>query len=275
MFKLLKAGFIRLFKNKTFWFTTMFMFGLGLLIVCLRYSAILRYNESAPFDSTLLEYVLFIGCCSAIFSSMFLGTEYSDGTIRNKLIVGHMRSSVYLSNWTISVSAAIIMIAAFLAPYCALGVFLLDAPISTAGDMISLICISIFTAIAYASVYNMLGMLITKKSASAVLCLILFLGLCILAGVIQSKLNAPEFIQAYNMTSNGIELPAPTPNPKYLQPDARKIYQFVFDALPTGQSIQLSEFTVVHPYLLALYSTVISIVTTAAGIFVFRKKDLK
>lgn len=275
MTKLLKANFLRLLKNRVFWLTTMFMFGLGVLIVCLRYSAIIRYNESAPLDSTLLEYVLFIGCCSAIFSSMFLGTEYSDGTIRNKLIVGHMRSSVYLSNWIINVSAAIIMIFAFLAPYCALGVLLLDAPIASLGDMLFLICISIFTVIAYASVYNMLSMLITKKSVSAILCLILFLVLFILAGAIQFKLDAPEFIQAYDMTANGIELTAPMPNPKYLQPDARKIYQFFFDLLPTGQSVQLSTFTVVHPYLMVLYSTAISVMTTAAGIFAFRKKDLK
>lgn len=275
MSKLLRANFSRALKDKTFWLVALFMFGLGIAITCMRYSAIIRYNEAAPLDDTLLVYAIFAGCCSAVFSSMFLGTEYSDGTIRNKLIVGHLRSSIYLSNWITNITVTILITALFLASYCTLGVLLLDAPVATLGDMLSLICVSIFTVIAYASVFNMIAMLVTKKSTSAVLCLLVFIGLLILAVVIKGKLDAPEFISDYVLSTNGVELSEPKPNPKYLQPAARMVYQFLLDILPTGQSIQLSAFAVVHPYLMTVYSAAISIITTGLGVFAFRKKNLK
>lgn len=275
MRKLLSADFSRLWKDKIFWFGTLFMFGLGVFAVCSKYSDIIRYNERELLDDALLAYVPIIGCCSAVFSSMFLGTEYSDGTIRNKLIVGHMRSSIYLSDWLTNIVAAIIMSIAFLFSYCTFGFFLLEAPNSPLGKIFFYLSISFFTVIAYASIFNMLAILITKKSTSAVLCLLTFFGLLVLALVIRAKLDAPEFISGYIMTSNGLEQTSPKPNPKYLQPAARKVYQFFLDILPTGQSIQLSAFDVLHPFLMIVYSTVISVITTFLGIFAFQKKNLK
>lgn len=48
-------------------------------------------------DDRFFAYSFFIGILSAIFCSLFTGTEYSDGTIRNKIVVGHSRISIYLS----------------------------------------------------------------------------------------------------------------------------------------------------------------------------------
>lgn len=275
MSKLLKANFSRLIKNKIFWLTVIFMFGIGVFAVCSMYIEKTKYNSTATFDGALLIYAVFVGFCSAVFSSMFTGTEYSDGTIRNKLIVGHVRSSVYLSNWVISVFAAIIMIVSYLVSYCAFGAFMLDAPVASAKDILSLIGISILTVIAYASIFNMIGMLTAKKSVSAVMCLLLCVALYMIAMMIMSALESPEFLQGYCLTENGIELSDATPNPKYLQPAQRKVYQFFFDLNPIGQGIQLSTFYVVHPYLMMLYSVGISAVTTVVGVLAFRKKDLK
>lgn len=127
MNKLLRANFSRLWKDTVFWVVTLFMFGLGIFTVGAQYFDIMRYNANIPFNNALFSYAAVVGCGSAIFSSLFFGTEYSDGTIRNKLIVGHLRSSVYLSNWLMNMAATVIMIAAFLASYCLLGALLLDA----------------------------------------------------------------------------------------------------------------------------------------------------
>lgn len=275
MRKLLSANFSRLWKDKIFWLGILFMFGFGIFGAYTKYSNIVRYNSQELLDDILFAYVILVGCCLAVFCSMFLGTEYSDGTIRNKLIVGHLRSSIYLSNWLTNIVAAIMMAIAFLLSYSTLGSLLLEPPKASVGQILFYMLISIFTLIAYASIFSTISMLITKKSNAAVICLLIFFGLLILAMVVKAKLDAPEFISEYSMTMNGVEQTDPKPNPKYLQPAARKVYQFFLDILPTGQSIQLSAFQVVHPLLSIVYSTVISILSTVSGIFAFQKKNLK
>lgn len=273
MRKLLSADFSRLWKDKIFWIETLFMFGLGIWAAYGRYSY--RYDEFVRLDDALFAYAPFIGCCSAIFCSMFSGTEYSDGTIRNKLIVGHLRSSIYLSNYLTSIAATMIIAAAFLFSYCALGFFLLASPEAPLGIILSYLFVSLFTMIAYVSLFNMLSMLISMKSVSAVLCLVIFIGLFIAALTIEGKLDAPEFVSGYSLTVNGIEMSEPSPNPKYLQPDARKVYEFFRDVLPTGQGIQLSAVNVLHPFLITVYATVTSAATSVIGMLIFKKKDLK
>ncbi len=275
MNKLLKANFSRLRKDKVFWIETVFMFVWGIFLTVGPYLDDAIYDSHNYFDQNLLVYVAFIGCCASVFCSMFSGTEYSNGTIRNKLVVGHLRSSIYLSNLITCIASAMIMTAVFLLSYCTVGAFLSEPPIAKPKELIFLIFISLFTVVAYVSIFNMLSMLITKKSISAILCLLLFFGLLILAFFIKGRLDAPEFTPEYGLTANGIELLGQKPNPKFLQPAARRIYQCFLDILPTGQSIELSMFSVVHPYLMMVYSVVISVITTILGIFIFRKKDIK
>ena len=275
MRKLLSADFSRMRKDKIFWLEVVFMFGLGLFVTYAQYSDIIRYGEVRHLDDVLFSYLTFMGCCSAIFCSMFSGTDYSDGTIRNKLIVGHLRSSIYLSNWVTSAVAAMIMAIAFLASYCTLGSLLLEAPQASAGQIVFYLFLSLFTIMAFSSLFSMLSMLIPRKSASAVVCLLVFFGLFMMALVVRAKLDAPEFVSDYFLTIDGLDMTEPRPNPRYLQPDERRIYQFFLDLLPTGQSIQLSSFEVPNPIWIMVNSVLISVVTTVFGIFAFRKKNLK
>ncbi len=275
MRKLLSADFARLWKEKVFWLEMIFMLGGGIFVVCTRYSDKALYGMRQPLDYTLLAYVMFIGCCAAVFCSMFSGTEYSDGTIRNKLIVGHRRWAIYLSGWLTDIAAVFMMSAAYLFSYCLFGSILLDAPETPLGQMFFYVVISLFTAAAYVSLFHMLSMLISRKATAAVWCLLAFFGLLIIAMVIQGKLDAPEFISQYSMTINGVEQTQPEPNPKYLQPAARRVYQFFLDLLPSGQSIELSAFNVLHPILMMVNSAAISIVTMVLGMFAFQKKNLK
>ena len=67
MRKLLSANFSRLWKDKIFWLGTLFMFGLGIFVVCAMYSDMTRYNIPVLFNDCLLVYLQFIGCCTAVF----------------------------------------------------------------------------------------------------------------------------------------------------------------------------------------------------------------
>ncbi len=275
MRNLLSAGIARLKKEKIFWLGILFMFGLGIFVTLMKYSDVVRYQEKELISDTLLIYMQFIGCCGAVFCSIFIGTEYSDGTIRNKLVVGHSRWAIYGANLLLSICAVVLMALSYLASYVPLGIFLLGSSGIPAGIIASHMVLSLFTIVAYVSLFQMLSMLITKKSTSAVACLLIFFGLLMLAMIIISRLDAPEYISGYSLTVNGVEQTEPELNPKYLQPAARKVYQFFLDLLPSGQGLQISAFQVTEPVRVLLLSLGISIVTTATGIFAFRKKDLK
>ena len=117
MRKLLSADLYRLKKDRTFWFCMLAMSGIGVFEAVMQYIDKVRYGSEEHFlDDTLFVYMILIAICSAIFGSLFCGTDYSDGTIRNKLIVGHTRSAVYCSNWIVHVAALLLMTLAYLIP---------------------------------------------------------------------------------------------------------------------------------------------------------------
>jgi len=68
-----------------------------------------------------------------------------------------------------------------------------------------------------------------------------------------------------NATSNAIE-----------QLDTKRdLYQFLYDFVPTCQGMQIAMQMSDEPWLLPVYSSVIIIITSGLGIFLFRRKDLK
>ena len=78
MIKLLNAGFTRLRKNKLFWILTIFSIGLALFMIYTRYSDMRKYNEVIEVEQLMLNYSTIVGIVIAIFTSLFLGVEYSD-----------------------------------------------------------------------------------------------------------------------------------------------------------------------------------------------------
>ena len=82
MSKLLKAGFFRLKKDTIFWVFLFLSIGIA-GITLYRF-----YDINLPkLDRLINEYIWYIGLLIAIFVSIFVGKEYSEGIIRNKIIV--------------------------------------------------------------------------------------------------------------------------------------------------------------------------------------------
>ncbi len=276
MRKLLSANFFRLWRDKIFWAGCIFMFCFGAFSVCTRYrDAVQLHIDVPPFEALFFIYIEIIGCLAAIFCTMFFGAEYGDGTIRNKLIVGCRRTDIYLSGWVVSFTAALLMCVCFLLSYSTLGAFLLGNPAMKTGDLLLCLLVSVFTVAAYVSIYHMLSTMITQKAYSVILCILLYLLLTVLAVVIINRLNAPEFIEVRSLAADGTLTTAAEPNPKYLQPDARKLYQFFLDFQPLGQAMQLGTCSVIHPWLMIALSAAVSAAATAVGVFALKKKDIK
>lgn len=109
MNSLLKAAFARMIKNSYFiiFFIAMPLTNIYMGAVS-RKQIVRAYGEYIPVN-ILFNHTIFMGFAIAIFVGLFIGSEYSDGTIRNKLICGNRRTTVYLSYFITCLTGIVIV----------------------------------------------------------------------------------------------------------------------------------------------------------------------
>lgn len=280
MSRLLSADFAKLKKNKFFWICMAGMFLFGIFTAVMHYIAMQQYGENeADITNILFIYALTVVFLIPAFVSLFVGTEYSDGTIRNKMIIGHTRAGIYLSDLIVCSVAGI----GFCVSYI-IGVLLAGLPLYTINTGIlegiaKLVLCSFVMSVAFTALCILTAMLCQNKALTAVINILAACFLLSISIYIMSRLREPEFYSGYtlNTATGEIDVSEGEPNPDYLRGTEREIYQFLNDFLPTGQAVnipgqgELSQ----SPGLLAAYSASIIIVSTGIGVFAFKRKDVK
>lgn len=275
MNKLMSAQFSRLLKDKGFWLGMIVMGGFGLLLCITRYTEMIKYNVPSSTDEIFFTYTMMNAFVSSAFCSVFLGTEYSDGTVRNKLMIGHSRRDVYLVNLIVCTAASLLMSLAYLAVICAVGFPLLGLP--RAGVQLILLCLldSVLTCCALCALFTMVSMLNQNKTAAVVICIFGTLLILLASTYIASRLDAPQYIDSYLMDGSGGGDVERIPNPQYLLPEIRPIYQTLLYLLPGGQIYLIAGMTVQGIWQIPVFAAAIAIVATVIGIVGFRRKDIK
>ena len=190
---------------------------------------------------------LFIGIILAVFCSLFIGTEHNDGTIRNKIIVGQKRETIYLSNM---VTCSIIAITMCIVIFCSVSQrwnsFYLEFFVADM-KMIVMIGITVLVlSVTFASLFTLVAMLSQNKAIIAVACILFSFGLLFAGAMCNRMLDAPKTIPAYSIGENGENTAQEMENPKYLDGTKREIVQFIYDVNPGGQAIQCSTMQVVN-----------------------------
>ena len=278
MIKLLSANFLRLRKNNAFWGSMGVSLGMGLLMVVDSWRSAQESGGAwaSTVDAELFKYAAFIGILAAELIPLFLGTEYSDGAIRNKTVVGHSRLSIYFANLITGYTACLLCSVAYILGCVALGVPLLGWFTQPPALLLTALAGSLLMAAAFCAIFTFVAMNCAKKSTSVVICLLGAFAAFIGAIVIHSMLDAPEFIQGYELSMGGQVVSAPLePNPNYLTGAKREVYQFLYDLLPTGQSLQYTMLSFTDPARLMGLAAAVTVVFTGAGAALFRRKDLK
>lgn len=275
MTKLIRADLARMFKTKSFWIC-------GVLSVVMVFgNFLLRYLNNKEIVQALgihlfadsSNVILF----AAIFSSLFLGTDYSNGTIRNKMTVGQGRCSIYFSNLIISSASGIIYAAVSRLPVLIFGLSAGGKLSMSGGEFVFKIVIMLLSMISVSSLFTLAGMLISAKSSNVVVTLVgaivLFIGT---AGLLE-LLQMPEYVMpGYTITVDGVIQPMePELNPLYVRGAMRVFLQTVCDVLPTGQAVQLEMGSVNNSELMPLFSIGLTAVVSVIGVTMFRRKDLK
>lgn len=282
MSNLLSAGFLRLWRSKSLYITLAIMAVIGAFEPVLGYSAMRDYAAAGmtdavvSLDSRYFIFPLLSGILLSAFCALFVGAEYSDGAIRNKLAVGHSRGAVYLSNLLLCATAGVLLCLAYIAAVLAVGFPLLGAMHTPFPAVLWYTFCAIVMTSALAALFTLIAMLCQNRAVTAVACITLAYFLLFLGIYFNSRLSEPEMYPEQQYVQDGqIVTEEARPNPNHVQGVKRTVYQFLYD-LPGCHVVQLA-FTADTgaPPRLPLYSLLVILLSTGAGILLFRRKDLK
>ncbi|MCI8778583.1 MAG: ABC transporter permease subunit [Bacilli bacterium] len=277
MTRLLNAGFMRMRKSKVFKVLTIFSIGLALLIVLVQYNEMVKYDKVIDVSNLAFLYATLISIVSSIFISLFLGVEYSDGTIRNKISIGHSRINIYLSNLILTILATLYSYILYLFVIIVIGLPLFSVFTMSIQAFILKLAIIILIIICECCIYTFIAMIISNKTMIAVANIMTSFGLMMFALYCYSLLNTPQYIDVAKITNQetyDYEIVKEL-NPKYPTEEKRKIYQTLLDINPSGQTFQLVGGESKNIKLYPLYATGVSIIFICTGLILFRKKELK
>lgn len=274
MRKLLSANFMRLRKEKIFWILFCFMCVLGIAFPVFTKIDEIRTGTINSIDNVFGQYAIFIGIVMAIFCSFFIGQEYSDGTIRNKIISGGKRTDIYLASFVTCTTVSGIMCCGFFLVYLYVGIPLLGFFSIDIKTALLLFLTVIFLSAAFSAVYTLIAASCTNKAAAAVICVLLAFLFLFIGMRLNNMLSQPETVLGMVM-EGGTQAYKEFPNPDYLNAEMRRIVQFAYDFIPGGQAAQCAAMEAANLPLLPVYSFIIALSATGMGLFVFKQKDLK
>lgn len=178
MRKLLSANFSRLWRSKVFWVLESISAIVGAVFYIL---AVI--NEKNIGDGWYLcngNYYFFlvlvyVGVVMAVFSGFFIGTEYSDRTIRNKIIVGCSRTNIYLTNLVVVVIVGILFTITYITASVCVGLPFLGGLIWEAlGPVGWRILTGFIMLLCYGAIFTFFAMLDSSKSRNLIISFVEF-----------------------------------------------------------------------------------------------------
>ena len=277
MSKLLSANFQRLLKSKEFWLCAVSTLLISVIMICTEAdsAAVMAARGTIkPLDDYYFQLAPYIGAIMAIFISLFLGTDYSDGTIRNKLIAGHTRTGIYLANFFTCLTVGIIITA-----LCFIGglpgLYLIGDFAMGASGVVTYFLVAVGVAAAFSAIFVWISTLSQNKVFTVVRVLILWVAMILAASGLNDRLNEVEFNGGMAWIDGEFVMVEETPNPMYLTGSVRTVCELLYRLLPTGQAIAMTSADISTPLLNIAASLIVAVVITAVGILSFRKKDLK
>lgn len=268
MSNLFTANLRRLFKSKGVIISLVAMLFITLLCSMIMGSVDSEFEN--VYYSTLPYFVFYI----AFMTSMYFGTDYSDMTIRNKIIAGHTRDDIYFANQLTGIVSSAIMFAlwAVTSFICAFS-YSSDVDYSTFGTKLLISFLSVLTL---SVIFTAITQLITSKASSVAWALIFSILLIVTAFYFINALQEPQTTYSYiTVSADGIDFGDEIPNPAYVSGKMRNVYEIAYKIIPCGQQIIITDDGDIQPLTMSICSIAVSIIFLLFGRAGFVKKDLK
>ena len=279
MTKIINAGIKRMFKLKLLYICFTVIFYVDGLDLILEYISAESKEMLPKLDGYLLSGFLAVVIMSAVFITSFLGSEHNFGTIRNKMIVGHGRLSIYLGNFIVCYTAVMMMYAFVWLLMLVLGIPMLGGFTFGTKELLVKIAVSLLAFTLLTALYVLIAMCIHSKSMSSVIAVISAFVMMI-AGVMTIQiLSEPEYIPVEQLVEEDRQMLETSPddaslvsNPNYVKGTRRKIYELVHELCPVSQILDEQSDLAAKNVILPVGEFVLFL---AAGMIVFKKRDIK
>ena len=259
MLNLLSAGFVRLRKSRLFWLFIIGEAAWGTLVAWLLY----RFGNIRENQNICLFMPMIYGCViEAVFCGFFIGTDYSDGTVRNKISVGCGRADIYLSNLVICCFAGLAVMLMHMAVYSLIALILVGAEVFPQMLLLKLLS-AVCTALSGAALFTAVSMLISKIATAVTANIFIALGSILSGMFVYISYREPEFLK------NG------EANPGYVGGAARVILSYFKAILPTSTALDVMSGHLPSEYLRVILCSLSSAAAfTLIGLFTFRRKNI-
>ena len=277
MRKLITANFFRFRKDRFSWCVVGIIVILSLANVFnSAYEAMAASGYIMSLDGYYFNQAPLIGAFLALLISMFLGTEFSEGTIRNKLCIGHKRDEIFLSNFISCALATIVLTAVWLLTSALL--FGMIGPLEIemeVSEFVGYIFVVMGFVVSFAALYTVIGSLSSNKAMTIIYTFAVFIVFVMAASALYDRLCEPEMNEGMMLVGTQLVEMEPTPNPLYLSGTIRTVCEVALELLPTGQALLLSDVAIEYPVRAIALSAVFTTVTLLVGSMLFRRKDIK
>lgn len=275
MSNLISVGLFRMVRSKLFYI----LLALTALVMAYVYYNTYRLQLGPDFSQLDLYFFQFINAnivSAAAFCPLFLSSEYGDGALRNKLMVGRTRPQIYLANLAVNcLYGTAACLAAVVTGLCVgvplLGWFQNAGP----GKIMLYVLLALATTWVCAALYTFLSMVVASRGVAITLCILLAFGLILLGQYLYLALSQEEVLTALFYTDTGEMAVSEQPNPAYLTGFARQVYQFFYELTPGGQAYQILGMSAQSPLRMLGYSGLVFVLVTGLGLAIFQKKDVK
>jgi hypothetical protein len=191
----------------------------------------------------IFEWGLVLMLLISALGGLYISRDYTQNTIRNKIIVGHTRFSIYLSKQIAITSmylvcSGLFMISTIVSNFIFIGTENLNKEALWIG-----LLVSIFVAITFSSITTFIAMSIKKETGGLMPLLVMFI-------MMMFSAMGTEFIDG-------------------------KAIEIINDVVPTSQMMLLNLMNVdSHPIRHVLYSLLTSVMFFISGYAIFKKSDL-
>lgn len=251
MTRVLSANLRRLSINALFYICAAVVF-FGTLLLTAN-GSLLFFGSDVSAETLINLAAIFPAGLNTIFISFFIGRDYSDKTIRNKITVGHSKNEIYAAYFITIAISTLIWILLWLSGGV-IGAVISGKEIETASLLLDGAVVLLYN-LSFASVLTAFCMITPSRALSVVI-----------------HTQIPPIIMTFVMVNgSNLEIAKEFTAKEH-------IMKFFINAVPMGQWFFNSVVTDTVLYdkgVLILLSAAVTALFSAAGVLLFRAKELK